>query len=508
MPTFETLLDSLRTLLPPVGVVYVGAGSGAGAARYAEWGVRRALLVDADAELQPRLEAAVSKHPGWSAHIALLAEKAGTADFYVATNRGESGVLPPDQLTAWWPKLKTRERREQETTTLTSLLTATSVKPGEVNWAIVDCLPALPVLRGAVEHLAEWDVVIVRAVLEPAALFQSGAHRDEIDAFLAEQGFLRAAVEEERHPAIGQALYVRQWKAAVHADRQQLAAACRAQAEVLSQVEALEKDVAARARERDEATRHCAEYAIQSERLASERDAQAKLAADARAELEQAGRERDENTRLASERLQQIEDLQRQRDEQANLAMDRLQQSERLVRERDEQTKAAAERHQKIEQLLRERDAQAKLVVDRQAEIEGLLSAKAQLEAERIKLKSELESVMKEKAQLSAAQAEQSKLAADRKTLLDGLNQTKAQLEQAVQERQKQVDALIKDKGTLQAARDEQAKLAAERLKRATQLETELNDVNARFGLLQEELIKAEGQIELVSDLLLREPSI
>ena len=78
--------------------------------------------------------------------------------------------------------------------------------------------------------------------------------------------------------------------------------------------------------------------------------------------------------------------------------------------------------------------------------------------------------------------------------------------------------ALTKDKTALAAARDEQTKLAAERqtqiatLKtqlqeqqnRVTQLESELAERDQRQAFMDEELHKAEGQIELIKDLLLR----
>ena len=56
------------------------------------------------------------------------------------------------------------------------------------------------------------------------------------------------------------------------------------------------------------------------------------------------------------------------------------------------------------------------------------------------------------------------------------------------------------------AARDEQTRLAREAQQRKAQLDQELATMAARHGLLQEELVKAEAQIELIADLLLREP--
>jgi len=171
---------------------------------------------------------------------------------------------------------------------------------------------------------------------------------------------------------------------------------------------------------------------------------------------------------------------------------------------RDEQAKLVAERQQQIEALNAEkaalakdkvalsavRDEQAKLAAERQQQIEALNAEKAAL--------------AKDKAALSAARDEQAKLAAERQQQIEALNAEKA--------------ALAKDKAALSAARDEQAKLAQarqveidnlksrlqEQQKRVTELDSQLTERDQRQTLLDEELHKAEGQIELIKDLLLR----
>ena len=110
----------------------------------------------------------------------------------------------------------------------------------------------------------------------------------------------------------------------------------------------------------------------------------------------------------------------------------------------------------------------------------------------------------KDKAALTAARDEQTKLAAERGQQIEALNAEKA--------------ALAKDKAALTAARDEQTKLAQarqteidtlksrlqEQQKRVTELESQIAERDQRQSLMDEELHKAEGQIELIKDLLLR----
>lgn len=100
--------------------------------------------------------------------------------------------------------------------------------------------------------------------------------------------------------------------------------------------------------------------------------------------------------------------------------------------------------------------------------------------------------------QLVKARDDQARRGNELEAELKALTPAKTQAEKLAQDRQTLVEQLTK-------ARDEYARQAAERQRRITQLDAELNDLTARFGLLQEELIKAEAHVELISDLLLRE---
>lgn len=171
--------------------------------------------------------------------------------------------------------------------------------------------------------------------------------------------------------------------------------------------------------------------------------------------------------------------------EQTKLANDRRNLTEALTKDKAQVT---AERdallREKVD-LVTARDAQAKVASDHAARITNLETASAE-----------------QAAALDAANrslAEQTKVASERRALNEALTKDKAQ---AIAER----DALAKEKAALVAARDEQTRAARDAKRRGTTLEAELADINARYGLLQEELIKAEAQVELIADLLLRDP--
>lgn len=143
-----------------------------------------------------------------------------------------------------------------------------------------------------------------------------------------------------------------------------------------------------------------------------------------------------------------------------------------------------------------------------QAEREALRQDNTALAAERDVLAQEKAHLIVVRDRLTDEHDQQAKLAAERQAQLDSLAKEKAELLAAY-------DALALEKVSLTAAhdkltdeRDQQAKLAAAREERIGQLEAELQEALMRLHLMQEELIKGEAQIELIKDLLLREPEL
>ena len=91
---------------------------------------------------------------------------------------------------------------------------------------------------------------------------------------------------------------------------------------------------------------------------------------------------------------------------------------------------------------------------------------------------------------------------------LDAAQKSRDEQQKLATERQAKIEVLTKE-------RDAQSKLVAERQQqlaesrgRLQQLEAEHTETITRQNLLQEELVKAEGQIDLIKDLLLREPEL
>jgi chromosome segregation ATPase len=106
------------------------------------------------------------------------------------------------------------------------------------------------------------------------------------------------------------------------------------------------------------------------------------------------------------------------------------------------------------------------------------------------------------------ATMEQEKQVAESGAEIVRLTQTRDEQTKFATERQTQIQQLTQ-------TRDEQAKLATElqrqldeKQKRLHQIESQNAEFTSRQSLLQDEMIRAEAQIDLIKDVLLREPAL
>jgi molybdate transport system ATP-binding protein len=178
-----------------------------------------------------------------------------------------------------------------------------------------------------------------------------------------------------------------------------------------------------------------------------------------------------------------------------------------------------------------------------QEHIEALLQAQAAAEQTVAERQVQIDSLSRDKAQLTRARDEQTKLATDRQAQVESLTKARAAAEQIAAERAKQIDvlqqakaaadrnveaqatqaellatekaqlltnreALAKDKADLERQLQAQTKATLELTQLLKVTETDNGDLMKRQHLLSEELLRAEVQIELIKDLLLREPGL
>lgn len=209
-PSMTSWLDVLRAVLPPSGVLLVGAGIGDGP--WVQWLQSRGVasegvpvhLVEGDEQQYQHLQHSLRAHTGWALRRGVVAASSGRVTFHRASNPAESGLLTPERLQQLWPHLDTEESIFEDAVTLDVL---EQEAEGKINWLVLDCLPAASLLQGGAQLLAGLDVVLVRVAHDlPAEL---AADQQAVDELLRAVGLRCINVQAERHPAIAHALYTR-----------------------------------------------------------------------------------------------------------------------------------------------------------------------------------------------------------------------------------------------------------------------------------------------------------
>ncbi|GAB1393401.1 hypothetical protein MASR1M60_15640 [Rhodocyclaceae bacterium] len=478
------MLGWLRKLCPPQHLLHVGAGTGIGSCHvWQHWSVSQATLIDANEERLALAKLRSVDHPGWRCLAAVVAAESGQATFFQASNPDESGLLSPERLKSLWPNLLATGSEVRETRCIDELLD--NQMPAD--WLIVDCLPALPVLRGAAQQLAVADVVCLRCLLTPQTPDTADASLAAIDPVLQEQGFCCIEVVESHHPAIGHALFVRRWPKQIDSLTQACTALEQEKSALAGRRNELQAEVSALTQARD-----------QQATLAAERQQQIDSLTQVRTALEQ---EKSALTGRRDELQTEVSALTQARDQQATLAAERQQQIDSLTQAYTalEQEKSALagrrdELQTEVSALTQARDQQATLATERQQQIDSLTQVRTALEQEKSALTGRRDELQTEVSALTQARDQQATLAAERQQQIDSLTQARTALEQ--------------EKSTLARRCDELDHQLKERDTRIAHLEQEMAERDARQHLLNEEITRAEAQIDLIKDVLLREPGL
>jgi hypothetical protein len=326
----------------------------------------------------------------------LIAESTGTAQWHQASNPAESGLVPPDLLRPYWQNLKTLATQTLPASSLDDALAAQQAQP---SWLWIDCFPALALLRGAPNALAHANVVIARVIID-ATNAPADTDLPALQNYMQQHGFVLAGVQPERHPAIGTALFFRDF-ATIAAERlTALDAATKAKEEQSKQLLALTNQAL-------EAATKIAAAEAENAQLTVARDAEVKAKTEA----------------LAA---------------------------------RDAEAKAKLE-------AIDARDAQAKLAAERLAALDAATKAKEEQSKQLLALSNQAQEATKKIATLESA---------------------KAQFE------------------------SEKTALSKQHEQSMTDLRAKTDEDEMRQQMLQQELYRAEVQIDLIKDLLLREPGL
>ncbi|MFC3714799.1 hypothetical protein ACFONC_01330 [Luteimonas soli] len=499
-------------------VLIVGAGSGVDLPLLRRLGPRRLVLAEAHPEQAEALSGRVDPARGeevWP--LAISAEPLEQASLHVVNNLAFSSLKAPTGLLEYFPNLREVRQDAVPTRSLAAAIETLALDAGAEHLLVLDAPGQAFELLGATppQALRAFATVIVRCSLEP--LYEGDEAVEEVLATLRKIGFDPGNRDSE---AIYPQTAIVFARSESHAEKLQLEA-------LLAQVKA---DCDA---QMQLASRHTKEI----EHLIVDRDRAAALAQEHKADLDQASRlaaergaELEKATQLAAERQklvasrdEQVQKLVEERDAQAKLAAERGAELEKATQLAAERQKLVASRDEQVQKLVEERDAQAKLAAERGAEVEKA----AQLAAERQKLVASRDEQVQKLVEERDAQA---KLAAERGAELEKATQLAAERQKLVASRDEQVQKLVEERDAqaklaaeqvqkLMQERDGQAKLVAERQvlldkassqnqergARIIELEREQARLDRHQAWLDQEVIKAEAQVELIKDILLRD---
>jgi len=395
--SIQQWIDHLRVIAPISGVMHVGAGDGSDLSRYLQWGTSAVLVVDADETVVKDLSPMVETRSGWHLVNALLGDRVGEVDYYLASNPSESAIFPPERLSSIWRNLRTAELRPMNAVTLETLIDGAGLLASQFNWAFIDCLPPLPILIGSGRYLELLDVIVARVVLDGNLLSIEGTSKADLDRYLQDRGYRCLTYDEERHPAIGKALYLRDWKASLAtrltamqasvsdqtrllADRQVELDQLR-QASEMNAVLVAERDelVKLLAREREAHEQRQQESRQWADGLKEAHEHQSQLAQDCLQQVAQITLARDEQSRMVAELQQRVETVTRARDEHAHWHKVNSEWAESLKLARDEQSRLAKDYLAQVEELTLARDGISEQLVQKQALVDQLRQANEEL---------------------------------------------------------------------------------------------------------------------------------
>lgn len=436
-------LDHLKELLPPEGVVVVGAGVGTGP--WVDWLKRQELrdvvLVEADEAKLRQLEEAVGDRETWRVTGQVVGGETGSAVFYHASHGAESGLIDPESLRSVWSNIKTRRSEAKRAITLEDLL-----KEGTTaNWLLVNCLPARPILEGAGRILERVDVIVARVLLDDGVLPGSG-NREDLTRYLEPFSFRCVAVESERHPALARALYVR--------DLQEVARKLRGEARRLKQ-------------RVEEARKAVEELGVESRRQIAELEAQVgTIRAEKAFEAE--------GLRLA---------LGKATSELASFTTAK-QDAERAKKEIQDELREVKRKLEDWKRARKEELQEAARVLSRtQAKVEELVARLREREAELLRANERAEELEHRTAELTG----------ERDGLAEVAAQHDKQMEHILSVLAQNAEAIAQLQEALEASRSERHS------------ETRLSDTQQCSRWLQDEMDKAEAQVRLLQNLIVND---
>jgi hypothetical protein len=561
-------LNALAVVQRPTRIVHVGIGDGKGESWvWTDWPLTKALAIDAEPITLDVLSANPQAHEVIEVQTQVIAETEGRVAYFVASNPSENGLIDPNLLRMVWPSLTLSHQVQRDSSTLDRVaaeMLDTAIDAGaEPLWLIVDALPAISILSGGTKLLDVSSLVCVRALVEAGFRGEpAGADLAAVDRFLEEKGLTRVIYLPSLNPKVGHALYARkrsiEVKSPVESEASLQLSQVRQAAEALTvslqqtseSLQATQAKLDVTLQERD-----AAQGAVQA--TLQERDSVRATSAALAAQLHEQTQAKEQALHQLVEAKQSAQALTTSL-QQASESLQTIQAKlDVTLQERDASRAASAALDLQLQEQIEVKDVALNELAEINKSAEALtaclLKASEDQQVLQVKLDTTLlerDTVQASSAALGAQLKEQTQAKeqalhqlAEAKQSAQSLTASVQQSSENQQALQTKLDAIIRERDTAQAKSvalgsqlQEQTKvkdqavhqlaemrqscdaLTAVLKTKETALESELlqvqrltgenNELIHRQKLMNEELVKAEGQITLIKDLLLREQGL
>lgn len=368
----QTAIELMRRIYPPHTLIHVGCGRGVGDMHaWRQWDVDTVILIDADPARSQWVASLTAQHPKWRSISRVLGDTDGDAMYYKASNPDQDGLMPVLPLAKLWPNIRELSSENRPTQRLDNLLVQNAlgdaIQAPAIIWIIIDCMPAMRILRGSEALLKEASIIWLRVLLEPIQGIDADANLVAINDYLSGFGYCYVQHAEGNHPATGEVIFVRDW-AGLHRDTAIRLAQCehkvqQQQADNNQFVEALKAEAA-------QQVESLSEHQIKLTQITAENDHLHQNVADL--------------TRQRDDILKQHQQLQRDNIEQSQrqqLLDEELSKAEAQIAQ---QVNILAEHKNKLVQITNERDHLQQCVADLTRQRDDILNQNQQLQRENL----------------------------------------------------------------------------------------------------------------------------
>ncbi|MEB3279447.1 MAG: FkbM family methyltransferase [Lyngbya sp.] len=192
------------------GIIHIGAYEGKDLKRYPTPDTAKILLIEANPKAVEYLQANFADKPNVIISQTAIANHNHPVTLNLTSIESNSSILPLTGYREIYPNLKVTQQITLESRSLDTLLSELNLRPVDFNFLYLDIQGAeLLALQGATQLLKYIEAIYTTVSYEN--LFDGGALIDEMDAFLAENQFVRVAEANPYHPAWGEVFYLREY---------------------------------------------------------------------------------------------------------------------------------------------------------------------------------------------------------------------------------------------------------------------------------------------------------